>query len=36
MTEDEFVTMLVDTYKINKDDIPTIYATNLMLFTESL
>ena len=28
MTEDEFVTMLVDTYKINKDDIPTIYATN--------
>lgn len=28
MTEDDFVTMLVDTYKVNKDDIPTIYASN--------
>ncbi len=28
MTEDDFVTMLVDTYKVDKDDIPTIYASN--------
>lgn len=28
MTEDEFVTMLVDTYNVDKDDIPTIYASN--------
>jgi hypothetical protein len=28
MSEDDFVTMLVDTYKVNKDDIPIIYASN--------